>query len=241
MATTTKKQRTSRARKAPAKKGQQAHTAKGRLRREKLRASAAKLLKKFSYHELTLEQIASAADIPTSVFYHYFSNKRELVLELLEEVFNKFEHTVLGAGPFGSFENGLTAHNRELLRLYAENAGLMRCLNEVNELEFAQSWRHKMSRWHEIVMSGLVQFTNPKFKDKDELRSVVIAMSGLTETVATELYVKKNTSLRALLPDIESATAFVSTMWVRSLFLKPGSNVSEGMFKTLKHLADIEA
>ncbi|WP_160119087.1 TetR/AcrR family transcriptional regulator [Sphingosinicella microcystinivorans] len=210
------------------------------MRRLKLREAAMDLLKSHSYHELKLEQIASAAEIPTSVFYHYFPNKRTLILELLDEVFARFEKTVVQAGPFGSFENGVIAHNREMLKLYRDNAGLMRCLSEVDEPEFAQIWRRKLNMWHDRVGTGLAQFVDPEHRNEVELAALSLTVGGITEMIAQELYVVQNRTLRHLLPDLETATSYVATIWVRLLFLKPHSKITDGRFDSLLHLRDLD-
>ena len=195
-------------------------TIKGRRRRNRLKKAAARLLRTHAFSDLTLEQITEQAEIPTSVFYHYFSNKAELTLELIDEVFEKFERGLL------------TMHNA-LLKLHRENAGLMRCLTEP---KFADRWQKHLYSWREKIALGLEEFADPEYRDEQELLGIAHALSTMSESVAYELYVTRNPSLRKLLPDIDSAANFLSIIWSRAVFARAPTHVDEARFSALSHL-----
>ena len=208
-------------------------TVKGRMRRNRLKKAAARLLRTHAFSDLTLEQITEQAEIPTSVFYHYFSNKAELTLELIDEVFEKFEREVTQAGPYGNLELGLLAMHNALLKLHRENAGLMRCLTEPN---FADRWQQHLYSWREVIANGLEEFADPEYRDKKELLGIAHALSTMSESVAYELYVTRNPSLRKLLPDIDSAARFLTILWSRAVFARAPTQVDEIRFSALSHL-----
>jgi AcrR family transcriptional regulator len=213
-------------------------TRKGKLRRQLLKDSMAELLQTVSYHDLTLDQITRNADIPISVFYHYFNSKRELALELLEEVFQEFRHKVHLGKPYGTFENGIKAANLELLRLYEKNTGLIRCLNEVEDPEFAMRWRQIIGKWRKQVAGNLAEFADPPNDNKDELLAIIYALGGMTESFAQELLVFENAQLKSYFPTLEEASSFISALSIRALFLNHPVDKLSQQFNTLKNLKE---
>ncbi len=208
-------------------------TNKGRLRRNKLKSATARLLRTTAFNELTLDQITTEAGIPTSVFYHYFPNKKELTLELLDEVYEQFHSGIIKAGPFDTFGQGVVAVNTGMLKLYKEYAGLMRC---VTEPMFATRWKEHLYDWRNMTADGLAQFADPEYQDKAELSAIAHSMCTMTESVAYEIYVTRNPALRKRLPDVETAAEFLSTLWSRALFMRQPRFVDGSKFKALSHL-----
>jgi AcrR family transcriptional regulator len=213
-------------------------TKKGQARRERIKEVATSLLVDNSYYELTLEQITSGAGIPTSVFYHYFQNKRELVLELLDELFADFKQSVISSGPYGAFEQGVRVSTAALLHLYADNFSLVRCLAEVNEPEFAARWRNNLFSWRQQVAEALVEFCDAEGDYASEFAAIAHSVSILSESVAYELYVLKNEALLKRLPTTEVATDFLTTLWVRALFKDDPQTVAITDFPALMRLHD---
>jgi AcrR family transcriptional regulator len=213
-------------------------TAKGKARRENIKSVTAALLEEISYYELTLDQITKRVGVPISVFYHYFPTKRELVLELLDEVFDNFRNCVLEARPFGSFERGVVLNNRQVLRLYEEHGGLMRCVTQVDDLAFAARWRDHMNWWRHACASGLREFAAPETEQLG-LNVLIHALSAMTESFAYEFYLLRNDELRRRFPDADMAARFLTTLWVRAIFASNPQFVSAGEFPFLLELRDL--
>jgi AcrR family transcriptional regulator len=204
------------------------------MRRNQIKRSTSQLLRTTAFNDLTLDQITNEADIPTSVFYHYFSNKQDLINELLNEVFMKFYEEVLKPGPYDAFGAGVLSCNTAMLKLYKNNAGLMRCATEP---EFAPAWQALVFDWRKIVATGLTEFADPEFQDEIEIAALAHTMSSMSESVAYELYVIRNKALRRRLPDIETAADYLTSLWARALFLRPSRFTDETQFKVLSHLS----
>ena len=214
-------------------------TKKGRMRRDILKAATAELLKEYSYHDLTLERITSKADIPLSVFYHYFNTKKELVLELIEEVFVEFASTVTAYAPHGTWERGIRREQLALLTLFSANVGLMRCLYEVEDTEFSQRWRLKITDWHTRMAIGLREFAGDETPNDDELFAIVRALGGMANEFAYQLIVARDERLNRTFPDLESAADFLNALWIRTLFLQHPTRLSD-QFTTLQGLHDFD-
>lgn len=214
-------------------------TQKGRDKRDKIKIVTSDLLGSLSYHELTLERITSAVGMPISVFYHYFPGKRQLVLELLDEMFKGFSRRVLAARPFGRFENAVMKVNRELLTLFSENVGLMRCVNEVEEPGFASRWREHLGELRAAVAVGLSEYTDLAAPDPHELLAITHAAGGMIEGIAYERCVLKTEALCTAFPDLDSAAAFMTMLYVRAVFATNPANVRATQFPTLSSLHEL--
>jgi AcrR family transcriptional regulator len=214
-------------------------TRKGRERRAQIKAATSDLLRTSSYHDLTLDQITSRVGMPLSVFYHYFDNKRDLVLELLDEVFETFLENVASGYPFGRWENGIYRACYETLRIYDDNAGVMRCLSEVEETEFASRWRDHLWRWRATLARGLSEFASEEACDHAELLAVSHTLSGMVESFAYERFVLQSEPLAARCPDLKTAASFLTTLWIRAAFLGHAQVVDEGEFSTLLGLHEL--
>ena len=215
-------------------------TAKGRKRREAIKQSAAELLKSTSYHKLTLEQITSGADIPTSVFYHYFANKDELVIELLDDMFREYQDAMDEYRPFGTFERGIDMSNLQLLKLYDRRAGLVRAAMETRIPEFTDRWRENVKNRRTRIANGLREFTSKGKGASDivELKAISSTLSVMSEGFAYEYCILGNTDLKRRFANFESAADFLTTIWTRALFLGEPNESDTSAFTTLKGLRD---
>ncbi len=215
-------------------------TAKGRKRRQAIMQSTAMLLKNTSYHKLTLEQITSGADIPTSVFYHYFTNKDELILELLDDMFREYQDVMDQYRPFGTFERGIHMSNLQLLNLYDSNAGLMRCAMETRNPQFSSRWRAHLENRRTRIANGLLEFAANAEAARNlvELKAISHTLSVMSEGFAYEYCILANSDLKSRFSSFESAADFLTTIWTRALFLGEPNDFDTSAFATLKGLRD---
>jgi AcrR family transcriptional regulator len=213
-------------------------TRKGKMRRQLLKEATAELLEETSYHDLTLDQITKKAGIPLSVFYHYFNSKKEITQELLEELFADFEERMSAGRPYGTWERGVRKAHEEMIELHRRNIGLMRCLTEVEEPEFAQRWRAKLNSWRIRLVDGLSEFADPGFADRTELFAIITALDGMTHAFIYELIVLENPKLKKFLRKPDDAVEFLTALWLRAIFLEPPQDKKGDRFPTLAHLRE---
>src|SRR3954469_24952296 len=119
-----------------------------------LRATEQLLGEGASYADLNIERIATTAGISRTAFYFYFSDKRELLMRLTEDV---SELLYLEAERWYSGEGEPEAEVREALinvvALYQEHEALLRVIVEVAtyDEEVARFWRSLMGRFVEAT------------------------------------------------------------------------------------------
>jgi len=62
--------------------------------RKKLFQSAAKLVDKHGYNNVTIEDICRKAGVSVGAFYHYFNTKSDIIVELFRQIDNYYEENV---------------------------------------------------------------------------------------------------------------------------------------------------
>ena len=62
--------------------------------RKKLYQSAEKLIDKHGYDNVTIEDICKKANVSVGAFYHYFSSKMDIIVEIFRQIDDYFEDNV---------------------------------------------------------------------------------------------------------------------------------------------------
>jgi AcrR family transcriptional regulator len=121
---------------------------------EVLRATEQLLAEGNSWSELGVERIATTAGISRTAFYFYFSDKRDLLLRLTEDVNEQLYHA---ADRWWSGEAEEEAEIREALveiaDLYDEHMALLKVIVEVSTYDddVAKHWRGLIGRFVEAT------------------------------------------------------------------------------------------
>jgi AcrR family transcriptional regulator len=107
-------------------------TERGRRTRAALIAAARNVFAERGYHDATIGDITTVADVAHGTFYTYFESKRELFKEVVEDLVDELRNEARslprsGTDPWSRIERA----NRGYLRAYARNAALMGVLEQV--------------------------------------------------------------------------------------------------------------
>lgn len=119
-----------------------------------LRATEQLLAEGTSWADLGVERIATTAGISRTAFYFYFSDKRELLLRLTEDVneqlYNEADRWYSGAG---DDEEEIRDALSKIADLYVEHQALLGVIVEVStyDEEVATHWRALIGRFVEAT------------------------------------------------------------------------------------------
>ncbi|MCL6572449.1 MAG: TetR/AcrR family transcriptional regulator, partial [Bacillus sp. (in: Bacteria)] len=119
------------------------------------------------YEQTTAKEIAANAGVATGTFYRYFSDKRQLLMSLLEDQLDKMlppEPSWLSCNPERVLASLLEAHHKRLNEL-----GLHRLLPELlpRDLELAEVLKVARRKIHEKIHRGLIQASDKGLTWKD--------------------------------------------------------------------------
>jgi TetR/AcrR family transcriptional regulator, mexJK operon transcriptional repressor len=134
------------------------------------------------YEQTTAKEIAAHANVATGTFYRYFSDKRQLLMSLLEDKLDELippEPSWLSCDPESLLTSLLEAHHKRLNEL-----GLHRVLPELlhKDSELAEVLGAARMKVHERVQSGLIQACENGLTWKDlDLETVSWSLMVLVE------------------------------------------------------------
>lgn len=197
-------------------------TSKGRATRRSLKSALSKLLQDRAFEEIRLKDIAVEADVPVSLFYHYFQSKVDITYEVLSDLLDSFR-TEVATRPKDS-RPWATIHyaNERMVALYSSHSGAMRCLLQTHEgmAPFAPMWREYSLEWNKRIAASISKQFPDAFENENQYISLAYALGGTADNFLYEYFVQKNTVLRKSLPRHEEVAAFLTTLWYRALYLR---------------------
>jgi TetR/AcrR family transcriptional repressor of mexJK operon len=155
---------------------------RAQIKRNALLESGHTLFISKGYEQTTAKEIAANAGVATGTFYRYFSDKRQLLMSLLEDQLDKMlppEPSWLSCNPEMVLASLLEAHHKRLNEL-----GLHRLLPELlpRDLELAEVLFAARRKIHAKIHSGLIQASDKGLTWKDlDLDTVTWSMIIIAE------------------------------------------------------------
>ena len=157
-------------------------TAKGQRRRRELIAAATRALNRVGYRELTVADVVKEAGAPIGLFYRYFRNKSDIVIEALEDVIAEHKARMpTGAATFFDFQ---VAAHRNLIRLFSEAPGLMGCYYsfDYSEATFAGLFRDQTLDFDRMHAARAIATTvMPEGVTAESLIPLAHALTAMTD------------------------------------------------------------
>lgn len=112
-----------------------------------------------SFQDLKIERIATAAGISRTAFYFYFSDKRELLMRLAEDVTGELygQADAWFSATEGAPEDQVADALAAISRLYFEHGALLRAIVEVStyDEEIAIFWRGLLQRFADATTTRI--------------------------------------------------------------------------------------
>lgn len=191
---------------------------KGQRTLLKLKAGVATTLNALPYQAMRVADIVKTAGVSHGLFYHYFTDKQAITLEVLQEFMktSDLRYAEIHASK-DAFES-LYIANIYYFNIYRKNVGLMRAaLSLSDEVEsFRQTWNDTVDRWHKriarTIRAGTVQ-GNLLQADADLL---AYCLGAMIDQILRQLFVQQNPHLRQLVLDQRHLVEVLSITWFRA-------------------------
>ena len=180
-----------------------------------LRATEQLLAEGTAWADLGVEKIATTAGISRTAFYFYFSDKRELLMRLTEDV---SELLYLEAERWYSGEGEPEAEVREALinvvGLYQEHEALLRVIVEVStyDEEVARFWRSLMGRFVEATRITIEKEQAPGRAPAYPAEATAFALVWMVERLLYQWTVQETPFSR------DEAFEAAVRVWMRSVY-----------------------
>jgi len=128
-------------------------------RRKEIIKAAAQLFSQKSYHDVTMEEVASALGVAKGTLYLYFESKEKLYLSILESGFEAIQ-SLIGEVQRGKDPAPLKLKNilKLIFRFYRQNIDVLRILTRdethlIREhFEFTEFWKNRGVRVYERIL-----------------------------------------------------------------------------------------
>jgi AcrR family transcriptional regulator len=196
-------------------------TSRGRATRQRLKDALSRLLQDRAFHQIRLEDITQEAGVRVSLFYHYFPSKIDITQEVLAELLDGFRGDVEARPKSEHPLEAIHYANQRMVALYSANPGAMRCLFEVHEesAPFASMWRSLTLDWNRRIATNLRRQFPEAFVDDAQYLSLAYALAGMVDNFLIEYFVYRNATLQQAHPTPDDVARFLTTLWLRTLFL----------------------
>ena len=216
------------------------NSAKGRKARAKLKAAAFSVMEELGYHQMRIVDVTGKAGVASGLFYHYYKDLKSLAEEVLMDFvgFSLRVEDIEKDVPKGDWYQRMVAHNRVVVRAYAEQPGIMRCLLQLadeNE-EFSAFLRQNFIR-----QLGWLTRVMPKLFPKSELTEhqalmVVYSLAGTGEAVLRDYYINREPALVEQELSVDEMVELISVMFYRGLFLEHPPSEKLSYSSNLQHM-----
>ena len=194
-----------------------------RTRLKLLAAIAARLSAGIEEAALRVADIAAEAGLAHGTFYRYFADRRTAVGALVAD-FVRFLRDRLAEsrdGPPGSRAR-VRAATLTYVRLFRDNAGLMRCLMSLdNEGAGFRASFHELNRaWNGRVAAAIAHRRDPVAEAAAVAATLptAYALGGMIDEFLTQLYLRRDPALAALAGDEAAVADLLTELWCRGAY-----------------------
>jgi TetR/AcrR family transcriptional regulator, ethionamide resistance regulator len=196
-----------------------------RTRLKLLAAIAARLTAGIEETALRVTDIAAEAGLAHGTFYRYFADRRAAVGALVAD-FVRFLRDRLAEsrdGPPGSRAR-VRAATLTYIRLFRDNAGLMRCLMSLdNEGAGFRASFHDLNRaWNGRVAAAIAhrrqEIVGPIPASAEATLPTAYALGGMIDEFLTQLYLRRDPALAMLARDEAAIADLLTELWCRGAY-----------------------
>lgn len=199
-------------------------SARGLKARAKLKAAALSVMEEMGYHRMRIVDVTGRAGVASGLFYHYFKDLKTLAEEVLKDfvAYSLRLEDIEKDVPKGDWYQRIVAHNRVVVRAYAEQPGIMRCLLQLADEDetFAafirQNFIHQLS-WLTKLMPRLFPAAN---MTEHQALVVIYSLAGTGEAILRDYYINREPALIEKTLTEDEMVELISVMFYRGLFLE---------------------
>lgn len=205
-------------------------TRKGDQARESLKAAAIRLLNRCGYHQIRVKDVTVEAGVATGLFYHYFKNLDALVREVMDEHMAQFEATneIEKDVTRGAWLERMKSHYRLVVKTYAEQPGLMRCIKQyaADDPEFRARWHASYNKRMQLLVEAFPRVMPDAQLSKREIQLLVLGLGGIGQNFLDEYYIEGNPELVAHEYTQEELSEWLAALFYRGFFAANPSDAS---------------
>lgn len=216
-------------------------TRKGDQARESLKSAAVRLLNRSGYHQIRIKDVTAEAGVATGLFYHYFKNLDALVREVMDEHMARFEATneIEKDVTRGAWLERMKSHYRLVVKTYAEQPGLMRCIKQyaADDPEFRARWHASYNKRMQLLVEAFPRVMPDSNLEMREIQILVLGLGGIGQNFLDEYYIERNPELVAQNYSQEELSEWLAALFYRGFF---AANPSESSLDLARSLSTVK-
>lgn len=193
---------------------------KGERTRQRLMDAAVRLLARDGYHDLKITEVSAEAGLSTGVFYIYFRDKNDLVIQIFRQrTAQNMEHVFAGPKETEPFLAILSA-NRRYIEGFADGGGLNRATSQIVDAlpEARAIWREANAAIAERLAASIAK-RSPKSRAHKEARLFVAhALQAMLDTLLLQLFNYEIPELEAISGNPERLAQATAILWYRAIY-----------------------
>lgn len=193
---------------------------KGERTRQRLMDAAVRLLARDGYHDLKITEVSAEAGLSTGVFYIYFRDKDDLVVQIFRRLTTQnMEHVFSGPKEDEPFLAILSA-NRRYIEGFADGGGLNRAISQiVDSLPEARAiWRETNAAIAERLAAAIAKRSTKSKPHKEARLFVAHALQAMLDTLLLQLFNYEIPELEAISSNPERLAQATALLWYRAIY-----------------------
>lgn len=195
-----------------------------------LKSVGLQLLNRFSYDDMRISDIEYESNTTRGSIYHYFGEKRDLVLQLLAERLEAIQlemtlcqqHYTADRALRSDLFAELSAVIGVFVREYHQNPGILRAVYQLEERErdIAELILAYRRHWAASLVAMLCRFLVSPVQRHHQLEIIAYAMLAMIERFCYDIYVTPVGELSGRFAKPMDAINLLATVWFRILALR---------------------
>lgn len=201
---------------------QRADIKKNELTKEKLKAGAVRLLEKNGYHDIRISTFCEEAGLAKGTFYLHFTDKEDLVVDVLEEYADLQVKLMPSAEGCEDAYSAFLVLNSWFASTFCENVGLHRSMMQLSETipRITKIWTHFLKGLSEQYIDEINRWSN-KPLPADMASFATYSLWGMLDQALYAIYaVHRNPDFERVAKSQAFLVEAISLFQYRALYLE---------------------
>lgn len=197
-----------------------AHLSQRAMRsREKLKVATRKLLNHSGPDALQVQEIARRAGVAHGLFYRYFRDAEEVLLEVAQDFMDDLNTDTKAIPPSKDLYQLFYEYHLLAVQKFVRNPGVVRCLFQLTHKhpQLDRIWKAGVHEWN-LRMAALLQEVNGLPAPTAEL--LAFALGAMTEGVLLQYFIRHTEDLEHIVESPEDIAELIAVLWYRTVFLQ---------------------
>jgi AcrR family transcriptional regulator len=185
--------------------------------RERILQAAVEVFTQKSFVETSVDNITQAAGVSHGTFYTYFKNKRDVLMELVKEIFTKLYYSTQEPWKRGNTYSSLEASVRGWFNVQSEHWKIIRTWKEAayTDEELMGLWDHLADKITLRIQQNIEASMRNNICRKVRPSVAARAISGMIEHFANLVLFRQQEY------DLEEVITTIADLWYHALYIIP--------------------